>query len=130
MTHPNEDLLRVGFAAFDGGDAEKWTSQNWAEDIRFHIPGRNPFSGNYQGIEQVLQCYGRLVEVSGGTLSLELHDVLANDEHGVALLTARGERAGRQLNDNMVETFHFRDGKVSEVWVQATDLYANDEFWS
>ena len=78
----------------------------------------------------MLRFYARLVEVSGGTLSLELHDVLANDEHGVALLTARGERAGRQLNDNMVETFHFRDGKVSEVWVQVTDLYANDEFWS
>jgi ketosteroid isomerase-like protein len=130
MAHPNEDLLREGFEAFDRGDAEAWTGQNWTEDVRFHSPGRNPLAGDYAGIGQVLKFYARLVEVAGGTLSLELHDVLANDEHGVALLTVRGERAGKQLNDNMVETFHFRDGKVSEIWVQATDLYANDEFWS
>jgi uncharacterized protein len=130
VAHSNEHLLREGFAAFGGGDAEAWTSQNWTVDIRFHSPGRNPFAGDYEGIEQVLKFYARLVEVSGGTLSLELHDVLANDEHGVALLTVRGERAGKELNDNMVEIFHFRDGKVSEIWVQATDLYANDEFFS
>jgi ketosteroid isomerase-like protein len=56
--------------------------------------------------------------------------VLANDEHAVALFTSRAERAGRQLNDNQVATYHIRDGKVSEVWVQSTDLYAQDEFWS
>ncbi len=78
----------------------------------------------------MLQFFARLVELTDGTLSLELHDVLANDEHAVALVTVRGERAGKQLNDNMVETMHIRDGKVSEVWVQPTDLYAVDEFLS
>jgi ketosteroid isomerase-like protein len=66
----------------------------------------------------------------GGTLRLELHDVLANDEHAIALYTTRAERKGRRLEDNEVNTFHMRDGKVTEVWTQATDLYANDEFWS
>ena len=78
----------------------------------------------------MLQFFARLMELTNGTLSLELHDVLANDEHAVALVTVRGERAGKQLNDNMVETMHIRDGKVSEVWVHTTDLYALDEFLS
>ena len=56
--------------------------------------------------------------------------MLASDEHGVALYTARAERAGKQLEDNTVLTFHIRDGKVAEVWSQQTDLYAVDEFWS
>ena len=56
--------------------------------------------------------------------------MLANDEHAVVLLTTRAERAGKQLNDNQVETYHFRDGKISETWTQSTDLYAQDEFWS
>jgi hypothetical protein len=69
--------------------------------------------------------------LTGGTFSVELHDAVANDEHAVALYTARGERAGKQqLNDDQVLTSHIRDGKASELWVQATDLYALDEFFS
>jgi ketosteroid isomerase-like protein len=78
----------------------------------------------------VLQFFARLFELTGGTLSLELHDVLANDEHAVELVTVRGERVGKQLTDNETVVYHFRDGKASEVWVQSTDLYALDEFFS
>ncbi len=130
MAHPNEDLVREGFAAFGRGDMDALGKQYWTDDIRYHIPGRSPLAGDYEGPEQVIQVFARLFELSGGTLSLELHDVLANDEHAVALFTTRAERAGKQLNDNQVQTFHFRDGKVSETWVQSTDLYAQDEFWS
>jgi ketosteroid isomerase-like protein len=56
--------------------------------------------------------------------------VLANDEHAVELVTVRGERVGKQLTDNETVVYHFRDGKASEVWVQSTDLYALDEFFS
>ena len=124
MAHPN------GFAAFARGDMDALRKQYWADDIRWHVSGRSPLAGDYEGAEQVIELFARLFELTGGALSIELHDVLANDEHAVALFTARAERAGRQLTDNMVQTFHMRDGKVSEVWTQATDLYAQDEFWS
>ena len=130
MAHPNEDLVREGFAAFERGDMDALRKQFFADDVCWHAAGRNPTSGDYEGTEQVLQFFARLFELTDGTLSLELHDVLANDEHAVALVTVRGERAGKQLNDNMVETMHIRDGKVAEVWVHTTDLYALDEFLS
>jgi len=104
--------------------------QIFAEDIRYHIPGRSPVAGNYEGIEQVLHLFARIFELSGGTFRTELHDVVANDEHATALFTIRGERAGKQLNDNMVQAYHIRDGRVSEAWSHQTDLYAVDEFWS
>ena len=129
MAHPNEDLVREGTAAFERGDMDAAQKQ-WAEDIRMHIPGRGLLAGDYQGIEQVRQFYARLAELTGGTVSVELHDVLANDEHAVQLLTARGERAGKQLNDNMVVVYHIRNGRVTEMWTQVTDLYAYDEFFS
>jgi ketosteroid isomerase-like protein len=69
--------------------------------------------------------------ISGSDPYFERHDVLANDEHAAALVTIRGERAGKQqLNENEVLIYHFRDGKVSEVWIQSTDQYAADEFFS
>jgi len=95
--------------------------QFFADDVRWHVVGRNPLAGDYEGPEQVIQLFARLFELSGGTLGIELHDVLANDEHAVALFTARGERAGKQLNDNEVLVYNVRDGKVSEVWDYGTD---------
>ena len=131
MAHPNEDLVREGFAAFGRGDTDALRNQIWADDVRWHVTGRTPLAGGYEGPDQVLQFFARLFELTDGTLSLELHDVLANDEHAVALFTLRGQRAGKQqLTDNMVQTFHFLDGKVSEAWTQPTDQYAQDELWS
>lgn len=70
----------------------------------------------------MLEFFGRLFELSGGTLKVELHDVVAGDEHAVALLTISAERAGRQLEDNTVLTSHIRDGKITEIWSHDTDL--------
>ncbi len=130
MAHSNEDVVREGFAAFGRGDMDALRKQFFADDVRWHVPGRSPLAGDYEGPEQVIQFFARIFEMTGGTFSIEVHDVLANDEHAVALFTVRGERAGKQLNDNEVLTYHFRDGKVSEVWNQATDPYAVDEFFS
>jgi uncharacterized protein len=131
MTHPNEDLLREAIAAFQQGDLEALQNKYFAEDIRFHSSGRSPISGDYEGVAQVFGLFGRLFELSGGTLSIDLHDVAANDEHGFALLTVRAEREGRQLADNEVLVAHPNaDRKAAEIWIQAGDQYAVDEFWS
>ena len=130
MAHPNENLVREGFAAFGRGDMDALRKQFFTEDVRYHVAGRSLIAGDYEGTEQVLQFFARLFELTGGTFSIELHDVLANDEHAVALFTIRGERAGKRLNDNSVLTFHVRDGKASEAWSQSTDLHAVDEFFS
>ena len=130
MAHPNEDLVREAYAAFGRGDMDALRDKFFTQDVRYHVTDRSPLAGDYEGVDQVLQFFARIFEMSGGTFSFELHDVLANDEHAVALVTVRGERAGKQLNDNMVQISHLRDGKAYEVWNPATDQYAQDEFWS
>ena len=130
MAHPNEDLVREAYAAFGRGDMDALRDKFFTQDVRYHVTDRSLLAGDYEGVDQVLQFFARIFEISGGTFSFELHDVLANDEHAVALVTVRGERAGKQLNDNMVQISHLRDGKAYEVWNQATDQYAQDEFWS
>ena len=130
MAHPNEDLVREAYAAFGRGDMDALRDKFFTQDVRYYVTDRSPLAGDYEGVDQVLQFFARIFEMSGGTFSFELHDVLANDEHAVALVTVRAERAGKQLNDNMVQISHLRDGKAYEVWNPATDQYAQDEFWS
>lgn len=127
--HPNVERLRTGYNAYSTGDLAV-LNDLFAEDILWHIAGRSQLSGDYKGRDAVFGFFGKIMELSGGTSSLEVHDLLANDEHGVALVTARGERNGRSLRGADVHTFHFRGGKVVEFWDSPLDQYEADEFWA
>jgi uncharacterized protein len=129
MAHPNEDLIRSGYDAFGKGDMAALRGL-FADDIRWHFPGRNQLAGDYSGIDEVLGWLGRNLELSGGTLRVEPHDILANDEHAVALVRVTARREGRTLDQNSVQLFHVSGGKATEVWITPTDEYASDEFWS
>lgn len=129
MAHPNEDLARASVAALQSGDVDALRSKYFAEDIRWHAPGQSQIARDYEGIDDVLGYFGRIFELTGGTFSVELHDVLANDEHVVILFTSHGERDGRRLADREVLTGHMADGKLAEVWIHP-DVYALDEFFA
>jgi hypothetical protein len=73
---------------------------------------------------------GRSFGASGGTIRIDLHDVIGNNGHVVALTTVRAEREGRTLQDNTVQVFHIRDGTATEVWTHPAGLCATGEFWS
>lgn len=129
MAHPNEELLRRGFDAFGSGDMATIAGL-FADDIAYHFPGRSPLAGDYKGRDEVLAFFAKTMELTGGTFRLETHDILANDEHGVALSRATAQRGGKKLTQNGVDVFHIRDGKVTESWIHPGDQAAADEFWS
>ena len=65
-----------------------------------------------------------------GYVRLELHDVVGNDEHAVALLKARGDRESHRYESLEVDVFHVRDGKIAEFWSFAEDQRKTDAYWS
>ena len=129
MAHPNEDLVRRGYAAFGTGDMAT-LRELFADDLVWHVGGRSPITGDYKGKDEVLGFFAKLAERAGGTFRVDIHDVLANDEHVVALVKVTGEREGKTLSDSGAQVFHVQGGKVSESWFHPGDAYAWDEFWS
>jgi ketosteroid isomerase-like protein len=127
MGHPNEDLLRQGYDAFGRGDME-WLNEHFADDIVWHVPGQNPFAGDHRGKEAVFALFAKQMELTGGSLRLEIHDVLANDEHGVALATVTATREGKSLQDRQAHVFHVQGRKVTEFWSHPGDQRSVDEF--
>jgi len=127
--HPNVELLRKGYAAYSSGDIEV-LNDLFADDILWHVAGRSPLAGDYKGRDQVFGFFGKLMELSDGTAKIEVHDLLANDDHAVALVTGTATRNGASFTGQDVHTFHVRDGKVVEFWDSPVDQYAADEFWS
>ena len=129
MAHPNEETVRRAFDAFAKGDMDTLRDL-MDQDAVWHSPGRNPLSGDYRGVDEILGLFARLAELTGGTFRAELHDVVANDEHAVALYVTRAEREGRTLETKNVLVNHMRDGKFTETWALSDDQYAGDEFLS
>jgi uncharacterized protein len=127
--HPNLELLRRGYAAYGSGDMDT-INELFADDVVWHIGGRSPLAGDYKGKEQVFGFFAKLLEMSEGTSKIEVHDLLANDDHGVAVVTESATRGGREHVGNTVHVLHLRDGKVTEFWDAQTDQYAADDFWS
>ena len=130
MTQPNEGLVRAASAAFGRGDLGALQDQFLAADIVWHIAGTGPLAGDYAGAAQVRGLLGKIFELSGGTVRPELHDVLVSNDHTVALTTIRAERAGRQLQLNLVHVIHAENGKATEVWTHSSDPAAAAQFWS
>jgi uncharacterized protein len=126
--HPNEELVRKGYEAFGKGDIET-LNDLFADDIAWNVPGRNQLAGTYRGKDEVLGVFQKTAELTGGTFKLEMHDLLANDDHVVGLIHATGEHDGKKLEDNSVQIFHIKNGKVTEQWLHPGDPYATDEFW-
>jgi uncharacterized protein len=124
----NEKLLRQGYAAFADGDVDQVRSL-LADDIVWHNGGANQLGGTYAGRDQVIDLFGQLMAVTGGTFRLEVHDVLANEMHGIVLVTVHAERDGRTLDMNEVHIWQLEDGKAEEFWSFAEDAAEMDSFF-
>ena len=67
---------------------------------------------------------------SSGTFRLDVHDVLANDEHSVALCTLSASRGTKLVETPVANVSYVRDGEVTEFWGATTDPQASIDFWS
>jgi hypothetical protein len=128
MAHPNEDLLRRGYAAFAAGDLDTVFGL-LADDMVWHNGGSNQLSGDYRGHQAIMGMFGKLMEVTGGTFRTDIHDVLANDTHGTVLTTVHVERDGQVVSSREVDIWHLADGKGTEFWTFPEDSVVLDKMF-
>jgi ketosteroid isomerase-like protein len=129
MAHPNEDLLRRGYAAFSTGDMDTVFGL-LADDMVWHNGGSNQLSGDFRGHEAIMGMFGKLMEVTGGTFRIDIHDVLANDTHGTVLVTSHAERDGQAMSIRQVDIWHVANGKATEFWSFPEDSAVVDKIFA
>ncbi|WP_369776325.1 nuclear transport factor 2 family protein [Streptomyces sp. R33] len=127
--HPHIAVFHRVLAAFSVGDMDA-LAQEFHSDVVWHIGGRNLLTGDYRGREDTFALLGREFQLTGRTYRAQLHDVLANDDHMVALLQVTASREGKELDLGLALVLHMRDNRISEGWVLPADSRAYDEFWS
>ena len=112
----NEQRFRDGYDAFGRGDLEA-VKEFFHPDIVWHAGGNNIQSGDYKGVDNVLAFFVKGFELTGGTQKFEVHDVVANDKHSIALVTLHTERNGKTVDTNAVHVLHVDgDGLATESW--------------
>ncbi|OKK02204.1 SnoaL-like polyketide cyclase [Streptomyces sp. CB03234] len=127
--HPDSALVRRSYAAFGKGDMETVGSLMTADCVH-HSPGSSQVSGHHKGRDNVLGYFGKLSELSGGSLRVELKDVFV-DGRGHAMAThkwfaERGDR-GIEMKGGLFITIV--GGKFSDVDECVEDIDEADAFW-
>jgi ketosteroid isomerase-like protein len=125
----NGELIRKGYEAFSKGDMET-IANTFAQDISWTVSGRGQISGTYNGQEETFAFFGRLVELTDGTFSVAVHDLLASDDHVVVLVKESGTRNGKSLESDDVHVWHVAGGKAVEFWGISKNQHEVDEFWA
>lgn len=112
--HPNAAMVRKVFEGYLSGDMEAAFSA-LSDDIIWHYIGSDePLRGKAEVAERGPASFD-------AEITAELHEVLANDEHAVAMLKVHAERQGKTLDYDVVEIYHIKGGKCVERWAFSDD---------
>jgi ketosteroid isomerase-like protein len=128
MAESKEDVVRRGYKAFSEGDMDTLRAI-MTPDVVQSVPGNNQTSGEHKGIDEVLGLYGKLFELSGGSLSVDLKSVTTKGDKVVAVHRAKAENQGRSLDTDETIEFSFSGDKVSRLDESTADQAAEDAFW-
>jgi|RhiMetdeSRZDD1v2_1073273.scaffolds.fasta_scaffold2999259_1 uncharacterized protein len=127
--HPNEALIRKGYAAFVERDVDSLREFLHPEVI-WHVAGSSPLAGIYQGHEQLLPVFGLIDHLTDATFNVAAREMLPSDDHVVVLTKITAKKGDRVLDLDGVAVFKIVDGKAKEVWNFAEQQDEVDEFFA
>ena len=120
--HPNAAVVRRMNEAMSGGDMETAASLV-ADDVVWHeIGAAEPIRGK-------AKLAARMADFGDATITYDIHDVLASDEHVIALGTANATIDDRKLTYRTAEIYHVGNGQVTERWAFSDDTKAITDFF-
>lgn len=129
MQHPHAVVLEQLYKDF--------AHQNWsavlavcADNVTFQVSGKSKLAGKYTKADFVQGFAAKLMELSGGTLKLEVHDILASERHSVVLLSESLMRAGEKIEYRAAHVWRMEGGKPVAWYEYPRDLYQFDKVWA
>ena len=122
--HPNAVMAHQLADALSRGDMQALDGL-LADDVVWHEIGRAEPRRGKAALGAAAPGGGADYQITG-----TLHDVVANDDHAIALVDATATRAGKTLSYRTAEIYHIRDGKIVERWAFSDDTAAITAFFA
>ncbi len=121
--HPNAAMIREALDRMSSGNTEGMLD-GLDDNVEWHEIGRKePIHGKEALAARMAAA------TSEYTIEGTLHDVLANDDHTVALMEATATRGGKTLTYKVAEIYHIKDGKITGRWAFSDDTAAINDFF-
>lgn len=140
MAHVSAELVGLAYDALASGNREE-IDKYWDPNMRWLVPGHNPLSGWYYGLDGFLGFMGQVGNLSNNSFIMTRSVLLVNDEWSADVTHNMGYRAGSegtgtvpysQLDIDVIHLLRWRNGRVIEgrgaIFGDGTNEY--DMFWS
>jgi len=123
-THANAKTLTIVY------DNLSRIAEFCEEDVVLHPAGRNAPGTPAQvvGKQAVHDWEVNLIELSGGTLKMDVQTISANDYFGAVLGLLRVRRGEDEICMPFCGLWRFRDGRIIEHWENAYDAAVLEQF--
>jgi ketosteroid isomerase-like protein len=120
--HPNAAVVRRMNEAMMSGDTATAASLV-ADDVVWHAIGApEPVRGK-------AALAASMAGFTEANITYDVHDVLASDDHVIALGTASATIGDRSLTYRTAEIYHVGNGQVTERWAFSDDTKAITDFF-
>lgn len=124
-----KEVIIAYAGALEKGDVPTAFSY-FSEDVQWHQPGNNQFSGIKNGSDEIGKMIGGMMEVSKGTFALAPNGNLMVNGNLVAMpLRFSGTIDDRSMDMPGIDLFKVEAGKITEVWLFSDDQETEDIFW-
>jgi ketosteroid isomerase-like protein len=121
--HPNAALYREGWEKFQIGETDAAAAMMDDDIVWWQIGAAEPLRGK-------AAVLGSMQALEGVDFKLDIHDILANDDHTVALVTATVRAGDQEISYRTTEILHVSDGKITERWAFSDDTERIGEFFA
>lgn len=102
----------------------------FADDIVWHQPGANRFSGTHDGSAAVGELIGGMMTISEGTFALTTTgEPLHNGALVAVPVNFTGKREGASMGQDGLDLLRVDGEKIAEVWLFSSDPQSEDTFW-
>jgi ketosteroid isomerase-like protein len=121
--HPHAQLYRTVMERFNEGDTSVFADAIDDDVVWWQIGVDEPIRGKQALLES-------MAGMEGFDLRVDLHDVVANDDHVVGLVTATVRMGDEAFTYRTAEIAHVKNGKVTERWAFSDDTQRIIDFFS
>lgn len=129
MIHPNAKILETIYQNFARGDVSA-ALDACADNITFQLAGKSQLAGKYTKADFASGFLAKAQELTGHSLQVEVHDILAGDRHGVVLASNLLTRKGEKVQIRTVHVWRFENGRPVAWYEYPRDLYQFDGIFS
>ena len=122
--HPNAAAVRQASERASQSQDMMSMLDMLAEDVVWHEIGSDE---PIRGKQALAERFSGMPD--DASITADTHDVVANDEHCIQLVTATARMGDRELVYRTAEIYHMRDGKITERWAFSDDTERINEFF-